>query len=159
VQLNDVTILLQLECPADCLRPSGRPSAVPFYQPTRTNYLSGQTLIYTADCPLTLSGLPAIHLRQPTRDNNVSGTISNPTCGLSGPPWRTVRSSRIQSTRDGNVSGQNTRLYCGLSVPKWRTVRSSILRTPPETSSLDKFQVSTADRPLSYSGPSAVHFC
>src|SRR6185503_9034567 len=46
--------------------------------------------------------------------------------------------------------------YCGLSAPKWRTVRSSILRTPPETSSLDKFQVSTADCPFPYSGPSAV---
>ena len=146
-----------MECPADCPRPSGGPSAVPFYRPTRTKYVSGQTSIYTADYPLSLSGLSAIHLRQPTRDNNVSGTISNSTCGLSGHPWRTVRSSRIQSTRDGNVSGQNPKLYCGLSAPKWRTVRSSILRTPPETSSLDNFQLSTADCPLPYSGLSAVH--
>ena len=113
-----------MECPADCPRPSGGPSAVLVYQPPRTKYESGQTPLYTADCPPTLSVLSAIHLCQPTRDNNVSGLISNPTGGLSGPPWRTVRSSRIQSTRDGNVSGQ--------------------------------FQVSTADRPLPYSGPSAV---
>ena len=156
MQLNDVTILLQLERPADCPRPSGGPSAVPFYRPTRTNYLSGQTSIYTADCPHTFSGLSAIHLRQPTRDN-VSGPISNPTGGLSGPPWRTVRSSFIQSTRDGNVSGQSPRHYYGLSAPKWQTVRSSILRTAPETSSLDKLQVSTADRPLPYSGQSVVN--
>ena len=121
MQLNDVTTLLQLERPADFPRPSGGPSAVPFYRPTKTNYLSGQTSIYTADCPLTLSGLSAIHLRQPTRDNNASGPISNPTGGLSGPPWRTVRSSFIQSTRDGNVSVQKTLR---------RTVRSPIADRP-----------------------------
>ena len=108
----------------------------PYYStdPPETTTSLEQLLILPADCPAPLGG-------------------------PSGPPWRTVRSSRIQSTRDENVSGQNPRLYRGLSAPKWRTVHSSILRTPPETSSLDKFQISTADRPLPYSGPSAVHFC
>ena len=100
-----------------------------FTDPPAPSTSLDKTSIYTADCPLTLSGSSAVHLRQPTRDNNASGTISNPTCGLSGPPWRTVRSSRIQSTRDDNVSGQNPRLYCGLSAPKWRTVRSTTLQT------------------------------
>ena len=126
-----------------------------FTDPPAPSTSLDKTSIYTADCPLTLSGPSAVHLRQLTRDNNASGTISKLYCGLSGPPWRTVRSSRIQSTRDDNVSGQNPRLYCGLSAPKRRTVRSLILRIPPETPSLDKLQASTADRPLPYSGLSA----
>ena len=102
-----------MKCTEDCPRPSGGPSAV---QLGRTTNISGEFLYWLADCPLTLSGLSAIHLRQPTKDNNVSGPISNPTGGLSGPAWRTVRSSFIQSTRDGNVSGQKPKLYGELSA-------------------------------------------
>ena len=105
-----------MKCTADCPRPSGRPSAVQLGRPTRTTNVSGEFLYWLANCPLTLSGLSAIHLRQPTRDNNVSRPISNPTGGLSGPPWRTVHSSFIQSNRDGNVSGQKPKLYGGLSA-------------------------------------------
>ena len=120
--------------------------------------------IYTADCPLTLSGLSATHLRQSTRDNDVSGRISNPNGGPSGPPWRTVRSSLCPTTRDDNVSGQNPKLYGGLSAVQKRTIRSSTLWNPPETtSSLDKVRTlqrtvrsPIADCPLSNSGPFAV---
>ena len=60
VQPKIVTILLQLEYPADYPRPSGGPSAVQLCRPTRTNYLSGQVSIYTADRPLQHSGLSAV---------------------------------------------------------------------------------------------------
>ena len=77
-------------------------------------------LYWLADCPLSLSGLSAIHLRQTTRHNGVSGQISNP---IGGP-------SAVHSSN------------------------------PPETTtSLDKILDSTADCPLSNSGPSAAQSC
>ena len=86
--------------------------------------IANEFLYWLAGCPLTLSGLSAIHLRQSTRDNDVSRQISNPTGGPSGP----------------------------LDGPS--AVHSA---NPPETTtSLDRILDSTADCPLSISGPSAV---
>ena len=151
----------------DCPRPSGGPSAVQLCRPTRTNYLSGQISIYTADRPAPLGGPSAVHssnppetttsldkildstadclallggpstvhpcephqkissldklrslrqtVRSPIADRPLYNlrnhqrqhrlwTTSNLTCGLSGPPRRTVRDSLLQTTRHAAVS-------------------------------------------------------
>ena len=129
-----------------------RPVGLEFKNPDRSDRFQ------RADCPRLSSGLSATHLRQSTRDNNVSGRISNPKGGPSGPPWRTVRSSLCPTTRDDSVSGQNSRLR--------RSVRSPIADRPqfnPANPTRDnivsgQILISTADCPLSNSGPSAVQF-
>ena len=46
---------------------------------------TGQFLYWLADCPLTLSGLSAIHPRQTSRDNDASGKILNSTADRPAP--------------------------------------------------------------------------
>ena len=58
-------------------------SAIQLCRPTRTNYLSGQISIYTADRPALLGGPSAVLLCQTTRDDNVSGQNSRLYGGLS----------------------------------------------------------------------------
>ena len=164
MQLNDVTILLQLERPADCPRPSGGPSAVPFYRPTRTNYLSGQTSIYTvdcpqhtyanppettsleqflilpADCPAPLGGPSAVHVSNPPETATSLDKILNSTADS---PLSNSGPSAAQSCE----LHQRHRLWTNFNFQR-RTVRSPIAdhsqfssAKPPETtSSLDKTQ-------------------
>ena len=56
-----------------------------FTDPPAPSTSLDKTSIYTADCPLTLSGLSAIHPRQTSRDNDASGKILNSTADRPAP--------------------------------------------------------------------------
>ena len=138
MQLNDETILLQLECPADCPRPSGGPSAVPFYRPTRTEYLSGQLQSIRRTFRSPLAGRPQYTYANPpeTTTSLEQSLISTADCphpsgGPSAvqscaPPPETSSLDKLQvSTADRPLP------YSGLSAVNFA-------KPPETTSSLDK---------------------
>ena len=122
MQLNDATIILQLECPADCPRPSGGPSAVQLCRPTRTNYLSGQISIYTADRPAPLGGPSAVHSSNPPETTTSLDKILDSTADC---PRPSGGPSAVQSCEPH----QRHRLWTSFKFQR-RTVRSPIADCP-----------------------------